>query len=512
MLKSNLIYSLKGVLGLIMYNKINIISSVIAILSMFSLSVQAQNLNDIENQDAEASVMLESEEDAGACVAWLEETYEGEIQIGDNFKEDGTKFYVAIGEGDALAKTGHPNWINSRRNSYTRAMLDVKAKLTEEIGLDISRDIYSELAENSPLFSTAERKAKEAKSRTSDKKSGNRGASTKFEGGDVSRNDSRDASSAYFKVMELINRSLDKELKGTEPKKVSTDPKEAAEQVKEVILDVVSEEVFSDAITTAARAKLVGIRRLYTVDAAPLNDKGSVCVVALYSDTTQKIAEGMGMRDASLLPVGDPGLPLREMSPNPKTNEGIKELIATFGVDMMRDEDGDYVLLSYGQAGAKSKKKKHIKLAKKRAEKVAQAQLRTFLGELVETKGMMESVESVKELADNSELYESKEKLQEKIQSTSKTIKIQGMSRLYNWAGIHPATKQIVAGSVVYMSSKSLEGAQKRGADLKQAYERTEAGSKKTSRGNSSSGRGNEATQRNKYKRGAGRGTSKKNF
>ena len=42
------------------------------------------------------------------CEAWLEETYEGEIQIGDNVKEDGTKFYIAIGEGAAMAETGHP--------------------------------------------------------------------------------------------------------------------------------------------------------------------------------------------------------------------------------------------------------------------------------------------------------------------------------------------------------------------------------------------------------------------
>jgi len=500
-------------LGFVMFETVKslgIVSIATASLALVSLSAHAQNLNDIENQDADASVMLESEEDAGACEAWLEETYEGEIQIGDNVKEDGTKFYIAIGEGDAMAETGHPNWINSRRNSYTKAMLDVKAKLTEEIGLDISRDILSEIAENSPLFSTEEQKAEENKKRSAQNMAKNKAGNTSFEGSDVRRTDSRDGTSAYFKVMELINRSLDKELKETEPKKISADSKEATEQVEEVIQDVVGEEVFRDAVNTAARASLVGIRRLYTVDAAPLKDKGSICVVALYSDTTQKIAEGMGMRDASLLPAGGPGIPLREMAPNKKTPEGITELIATFGVDMMRDEDGDYVLLSYGQAGAKSKKKKHIKLAKKRAERVAQAQLRTFLGELVETKGMMESVESTKELADNSEVYEAVEKLQEKIQSRSEKLKIQGISRLYNWAGRHPATKQIVAGSVVYMSSKSLQGAQRRGADMKRAADRIKAGNKRSSSGG---GRNTEkATQRDSYRAGAGRGTSKKDF
>ena len=486
------------------------VSIATASLAMVSLSVHAQNLNDIENQDADASVMLESEEDAGACEAWLEETYEGEIQIGDNVKEDGSKFYIAIGEGIAMAETGHSNWINSRRNSYTKAMLDVKAKLTEEIGLDISRSILSEVAENSPLFSTEEKKAEESKKRDAQKGSKNKAGNTTFEGGDVSRTDSRDGTAAYFKVMELINRSLDKELKETEPKTISADPKEAAEQVEEVIQDVVGEEVFKDAINTAARASLVGIRRLYTIDSAPLNDKGSICVVALYSDKTQKIAEGMGMRDASLLPVGQPGRPLRDMAPNRKTEEGVRELIATFGVDMLRDEDGDYVLLSYGQAGAKSKKKKHIKLAKKRAEMVAQAQLRTFLGELVETKGMMDSVESTKELADNSEVYEGGDKLQSRIQSRSETLKIQGISRLYDWAGIHPATKQIIGGSVVYLSSKSMQAAQRRGADMKRGNDRIKAGNKRSSSGGVR--RTEKANQRDSYRKGAGRGTSKKDF
>ena len=45
---------------------LGIVSIATASLALVSLSAHAQNLNDIENQDADASVMLESEEDAGA--------------------------------------------------------------------------------------------------------------------------------------------------------------------------------------------------------------------------------------------------------------------------------------------------------------------------------------------------------------------------------------------------------------------------------------------------------------
>jgi hypothetical protein len=493
-----------------MKNELKFLPALGVFLAMVSSNAHAQNLNDIENRDAESSVLLDSEEEGGACKDWLDETYQGDIEVGDNVKDDGSKFYIGIGKADVIVKTKHPNWINSRRNAYTKAMLDVKKNLVEELGLDISRNIMSDIAEGSPLFSTEERSAEERKnSKTDSSKTDSNETGTKFTGGPKTRNDTRDSSSAYLKVMELINRSLDKELKDTEPKKLPDDQKEAAEEVKKIVLDVVGEEIFEDVIKTSARAALVGVRRLYTNDSAPLNAKGSICVVAISSKKTEQIAAGMGLNDPSLLPVGEPGVPLRDMAPNRKTEEGVKELISTFGVDMMRDEDGDYVLMSYGQSGAKNRKKRSISIAKKKAARIAQGQLRTFLGEIAIVKGSQSSSESLKDLADESEVYESEEKFQEQIKSVSATLKMKGMKKLYDWAGIHPATEQIVAGSVYYLSSKSLQGAITKKADMERVYNRTKSGNKGNLRG---SNQRNEAAQRRKYNRGAGRGTSKKDF
>jgi uncharacterized protein Yka (UPF0111/DUF47 family) len=498
-------------LGKIMFKNILPALVIFGFVSVDVTSAFSQNLNDIENQESGADIMLDSEEDAGACEAWMEEKYGGEVTVGENIKEDGSSFYFAIGNGLSFAPTGDPNWVNSRRNSYTRAMLDLKKSMVEELELSIGRKITQEVAANSQLFSTQERET-ETKAKEKDTQQNSAGTTFTKEGV-VNRTDNRGASSAYHKVMELLNRDLDKELKNSEPIPLSEDKEEAKEQVKELIQEVVGEENFLDAIKATAQAELVGVRRVYTIESALKGEKSSICVVAVYSDRTKNIAKGIGLRDPSFFPIGEPepGVSINDLVPDRKTPDGMKELIATFGIDIQRDEEGNFVLISYGQSGAKSKKKRHIKIAKQKAETIAQGQMRTFIGEIAVVEKMQSSAESLQELADNSEVISNDEKFKQRIQSTSDTLKISGMKRLYNWAGRHPATKQIVAGSVLYLSSKTIAGALNRKRDLKDAHDSVKSGNKRSGSG-SRSNRSQSGMKQRDYRGRAGRGTSKKDF
>ncbi|MBH90444.1 MAG: hypothetical protein CMF71_09505 [Magnetovibrio sp.] len=475
-----------------------------AFLAMLSLSVQAQNLNDIENQDAETGLDIGNISIPGEkCEQWAED--QGITTAEENENDDGSTFYASVGASDISAPTGHDNWILSRRNAYTKAMLAAKAELARTLGLDIGREIFQDIAENAELFS------KEDASVEQQKDTNNNERGTQFEDGKVKRTDSRGASSAYHKVLELVNRSLDKELKGSEPQKLSDDPQEAMEQVKEKVLDTVGEEVFSDATQSAAQHELVGLRRIFIHESAPLGKKGQICIVAIHSPKTRQIAAGMGMRDASLLPKTEPGegKPLKQLAPSCRTKAGKKKLISSFGIDVRTDDRGNSVVIAYGQSKARSAKPRHLKIGHISARNNAFAEMRSFVGEVVVTKSKEEASESLKELADQSEDYEGGQKIQDQIKSVSEKLNIQGVKRMCNWAAYHPATKQVVAGTVMYFSSKSLKGAQKTKADMKSTHDRIKSGNK----GSRGSGDGSGRTRQQRgYEQSVGGGRRKKDF
>ena len=59
--------------------------------------------------------------------------------------------------------------------------------------------------------------------------------------------------------------------------------------------------------------------------------------------------------------------PLSQHVPNTKTNKGLMELLTSYGVQIVRDENGDYAVITYAQAGAKSNSQLMIKAAKEEA-------------------------------------------------------------------------------------------------------------------------------------------------
>ena len=422
-----------------MIGKINL-AFLFSIVFIFQLSAQSIDLSalnsDIETgTDAGTGLTIEPLEGvANKCEDYVLEI--GKV-VGENTKSNGTKYYIGIGESAILAPTGHKNYITSRQNAYEQAMLFAKSAILEEIKSTVSRNVKLTLAQGK--FVQDEALQEEIKKQV----------------GQNAVADTRDSSSAYNKAMELLNRKLDKELEKTEPTPAPKTLEEAEKKAEEVI-DTALGQSFSDFIESVSASNLYGIRRLYVFESAPPGKQGRICVATIHSPNTQAIANAIYAQDANLFPQGKPNPNYKKMIPNPKTQEGMFELLSTFGVDVIRDEEGNFVLVSYAQSGVTGKGPVAMKVAKEKAKTRAEGNIATFIAEAATSKKKMQETESYEQAADESEYYKGGGAFKKDIKSESKSIVISGMKKGRDWGLKHPVTKQPVVGTWVTLSSATM--------------------------------------------------------
>ena len=359
-------------------------------------------------------------------------------EVGENTKSNGSKYFIGIGESAILAPTGSKNYITSRQNAYEQALLFAKSAILEEMKSTVSRNVKLSLAQGK--FVEDDDLKDQIKK-------------------EVASNavvDTRDSSSAYNKAMELLNRKLDKELEKTQPVVAKPKSLEEAEKVTEEVIDKALGQSFSDFIESVSASNLYGIRRLYVFESAPPGKQGKICVATIHSANTQAIANAVLAQDASLFPSGKPNPKYKSMIPNPKTQEGAFELLSTFGVDVIRDEEGNFVLVSYAQSGVRGKGPVAIKAAKEIAKTRAEGNIASFIAEAAASKKKMKETESYEQTANQAEYYKGDGAFKKDISSESKNVVISGMKKGRDWGIKHPVTKQPIVGTWVTLSSKTM--------------------------------------------------------
>ncbi len=443
------------------------LSLIFCIIYVFKTNAQSIDLSSL-NSDLETG----TDAGTGLTIEPLDgvsnkcEEYVSEIgkEVGENTKSNGSKFYIGIGESAILAPTGHKNYITSRQNAYEQAMLFAKSAILEEMKATVSRNIKLSLAQGK--FVKDEKLQEEIQK-------------------EVSQNavaDTRDSTSAYNKAMELLNRKLDKELEKTEPTPAPKTLEEAEKKAEEVI-DAALGQSFNDFIESISASNLYGIRRLYVFESAPPGKQGKICVATIHSPNTQAIANAIFAQDASLFPTGKPNPNYKNMIPNPKTQEGMFELLSTFGVDVIRDEEGNFVLVSYAQSGVSGKGPVAIKVAKEKAKTRAEGNIATFIAEAATSKKKMQETETYEQAADESEYYKGGGAFKKDITSASKNIEIAGMKKGRDWGLKHPVTKQAVVGTWVTLSSKTMTSSLRREKNMNSDRLKKGASSKGSSAG-----------------------------
>ncbi len=331
----------------------------------------------------------------------------------------GKRFFVATGTGVIQAPRSKPAaYIGSRVNAFNKAMLEAKKNMVEFLGVSIESETEKSYREGD--FSNPEE------------------AQAKGE----------DPNSLAYKLKSLVHAKLDKALRaeGVDPDAAN---KEAAAKAAKKLL---ASEQYRKMVRTAAQAQVVGLQAICTFEGTPSSDKGEIGVVAIWSPKLQEMAASI----VTGVPVakGKAKRPIREQI---ATDPGA--LLSTFGVQQKIDEQGDLVLVGFGQAGGVSESKMAAKGAQSKAKANALAAIREFAGENVAVATDMLSAETTEEFENAAEEYQDQSAFSEKVKATAAKMHIAGIAVLKNWKFRHPLTGTTVYGCVCTWAPKQAASA-----------------------------------------------------
>ncbi len=327
--------------------------------------------------------------------------------------------YVAIGTGDINGNPSFPSFQMKRRNAFVKAMVDAKRQIAQYYSQMVAKEVSHSFSEGSPdvaaeMMSSGEKKTPEE-------------------------------IGVLDKVQMLIHSELDAQLaeRGVEPD---------SEEAEEVVQDILNKDKFSDKIERMAKAEVGAL-----VVSKIFEDSGNVAVVATYSANTKKLAVAMAgkghtpkvrKRNSSKPSIGSW---IQSMS--------IKDLYPAYGVQLTSDTNGNLVIISYGQALAKSASKMSQRNAFMAAEADADAFIRSFVGEAVAFNNAKNELENSKELS-NGDIETQLERLQEtSINTIAKSLKIPGVSTARTWSTQDKRSNSVIAGVVRRWDISSAESA-----------------------------------------------------
>jgi len=337
---------------------------------------------------------------------------------GENTKANGQKFYVILGTGIIQASRSSSSYTDSRRRAFDKAMTESKGELAVYLGVDISTSLQQIYEEGQFPPPPEEPKGQ-------------------FE-------------TLVDKGIRLLHAKLDKELK-----KEGVEPEEAEEAVQ----DFLNKEEFIKGINSVANSFVVGIQAYKTFESSPDGSKGKIGVIAIWSENLNRIASSIST--GRMPEMGKSKTRISDQIPTDSN-----KLLCTFGVQQTRDENGNYVLLAFGQAGASGKSAMAEKGAMKKAREHAFAYIRSFAGESVLRTSVLLDAETTTELPDNSEVYEDTSAYREAIETQAGMLNIKGFTTVRTWQATHPLSGKTVYGSVQSWSPSSAERAGKMGQEM----------------------------------------------
>jgi len=356
----------------------------------------------------------------------------------ENYKNDGSMFFIGVGEGAIQAPIDHPGYLQSRINAFDKALLSSKQDLAEYLETAISTEAQKTYREG------------------------------RAENQDVNE-ETVDENSISYKLQKLTHAKLDKLLleEGITPATASD------EQIKKALAEVATQEDFKKYTATVAKSLLSGIQ-VFKCFEGPGEGKGYVIgVVTIYSDKLREMASSIytGRKPTTKTPK----IPIIEQIPQ---DNAI--LMGTFGIQQKTDENGDLVLVSFGQAAPKTLSSNSISMAYRKAKIECQGYIRTFAGENFRTTGDVENAESTTEYEDETKEYKNKSAFDAIVKSTSKNMKISGIQQVKKWKHTHPITGKPMVGVVCTWSPRSSSRAKNISDQMSRTPEsRTPASSKK---------------------------------
>ncbi len=387
------------------------------VASTGAMFAQGTSLAPVEDLPSEAKMSSERGADE-IMQEFLDARPDGGWNEGTNQK-NGRLFVVEKGVGAIQARPDSPSYNDARVRAFDKAMLDAKAKLAEYLETEISTAAsYSYVEPPMGDKSADQELAEEIAKQPPD--------------------------SILGKANLLIKMKLDNLLKkeGYNADAARAQSKARVDEIKAKLATVTGKESYKKMVKNAAQTVLSGAQAFYTVEVTQ-GSRSEIGVVLIWSP---KLAEM-----ASSLVTGKP-----IAGAKPKTtvknqiNKDLDVLLSTFGVQQKIDENGDYVLVAFGQAGARNTSSASVNMAKAKARQNAQAMIRSFGGETIAYSMAQDQAEEALEFGEGS-LPDLRDQSSASrfISTGSAKMKINGLGTVYSWNAKHPISGRTVYGEVV---------------------------------------------------------------
>ena len=404
-----------------------------------------------EHRKAPGKVLSSGVNPLDAARDWL---LDRGLEKGRNLYQ-GKLLYVSSGAAAINATPAESRYIDSRYLAFQRAELEAKVKTAIYLGVDLSTSRGSSERE----INSEERAALEEIVN----------ASPTFRKNAVLMEVKDTVYELFQKARILAGAKLDQEIKKTE-----IDVTEERREVKRRVTAVQARRDkisrlrnISEASLKAAACAFADVQGAQIIQAfeGSYHNHYQVVVITLWSHNLQRLVDSMSQGTAPK------GLPRRKAKTEVTSQlpEDPKELSCLIGVRAYINQNGEHVLLSFGQSGVEvlgGRKDKAFELANKKARLRAMAAMRTFMGEKI----AFSSTEELKEaLALYAEEYQGEEDVQdyrsisqfhERIRAVSEKQRITGLQDLLTRELIHPFTDKPMVFKVMSWSPSAQAAAQ----------------------------------------------------
>jgi len=232
-------------------------------------------------------------------------------------------------------------------------------------------------------------------------------------------------------------------------------PEEVATAVQEAKTNPTLTEDYVEVVSAATKASLCGLQVYKAFEVMRSGKETQIGVIAIYSKKLAQTAVAMTGGNVNCGPFPKKK-PVREQLP-----QDSSILLCTFGCQQLVDEDGQPVLVSYGQAP-------DGRAGYKKAKMAAMSQMRAFAGEMAVAKSVYETSSSIEEFADAGTVYNNDESFQQLVNTTSKSLEMNGIATVKKWRATHPETGQKVAGTVIAWTPDMSKNAKKMKTDVEE--------------------------------------------
>lgn len=360
---------------------------------------------------------------------------QGLREIKDNKKDEtGRSILIDFAFATISAPPSDPNFVNARIAAFNKAMLNAKAQCAEFQKTVIATEAVMDVT--LPPSARAQADAEQLK-REGLAQEGAMKVAQALNADIKGKNAPQTIQTAALYGEKILGSKMAEELR-----KKGLDPQKPVDQ--QVAKTIAETAAFKNAVSTVAAARCTGIKAMASFEQNPSSGQGQVGIVTVWSEKLHAIADAMVTNQWDLIAKGEPGKKMADHVP-----DNLRTLLTTYGAMLVRDENGDYVVLAYAQAQPRTKNQQSIDSAYEVAKTRGLGLIRSFMGEAVETNRQLLDAEVSTVFTDESTRYEENSAFSRSIKAVGEALPISGVTVAHEWETLHPANNGPVVGVVM---------------------------------------------------------------